>query len=67
MLTGSLPFQGSTRKDTMTQILRAKLGMPQNLSLEAQALLRMLFKRNPANRLGAGMSNKLQFLYTIML
>lgn len=54
MLTGSLPFQGVTRKDTMTQILRAKLGMPQNLSLEAQALLRMLFKRNPANRLGAG-------------
>ncbi|KAG7263360.1 hypothetical protein CRUP_030481 [Coryphaenoides rupestris] len=32
----------------------AKLGMPQFLSLEAQSLLRMLFKRNPANRLGAG-------------
>lgn len=32
--------------------LRAKLGMPQFLSLEAQSLLRMLFKRNPANRLG---------------
>ncbi|MEQ2188153.1 hypothetical protein GOODEAATRI_012058, partial [Goodea atripinnis] len=31
--------------------LRAKLGMPQFLSLEAQSLLRMLFKRNPANRL----------------
>lgn len=31
---------------------RAKLGMPQFLSLEAQSLLRMLFKRNPANRLG---------------
>ncbi|RMC06386.1 hypothetical protein DUI87_15819 [Hirundo rustica rustica] len=30
----------------------AKLGMPQFLSLEAQSLLRMLFKRNPANRLG---------------
>ncbi|XP_014731334.1 PREDICTED: ribosomal protein S6 kinase alpha-3 isoform X2 [Sturnus vulgaris] len=28
--------------------------MPQFLSLEAQSLLRMLFKRNPANRLGAG-------------
>lgn len=26
--------------------------MPQFLSLEAQSLLRMLFKRNPANRLG---------------
>lgn len=26
--------------------------MPQFLSAEAQSLLRMLFKRNPANRLG---------------
>ncbi|XP_070297780.1 ribosomal protein S6 kinase alpha-6-like [Salvelinus sp. IW2-2015] len=34
-------------------ILKAKLGMPQFLSLEAQSLLRMLFKRHPANRLGA--------------
>uniref|UniRef100_A0A8D0QB76 Ribosomal protein S6 kinase A6 n=1 Tax=Sus scrofa TaxID=9823 RepID=A0A8D0QB76_PIG len=30
-----------------------KLGMPQFLSTEAQSLLRMLFKRNPANRLGS--------------
>jgi len=50
MLTGQLPFQGRDRKDTMTQILKAKLGMPQFLSPEAQSLLRMLFKRNPANR-----------------
>ncbi|KAJ1527862.1 hypothetical protein ONE63_007802 [Megalurothrips usitatus] len=54
MLTGSLPFQGPNRKETMTQILKAKLGMPQFLSEEAQSLLRVLFKRNPANRLGAG-------------
>ncbi|KAK7605260.1 hypothetical protein V9T40_007118 [Parthenolecanium corni] len=54
MLTGTLPFQGKDRKETMGQILKAKLGMPQNLSLEAQSLLRLLFKRNPANRLGAG-------------
>lgn len=54
MLTGSLPFQGATRKDTMTMILKAKLGMPSNLSTEAQSLLRALFKRSPANRLGAG-------------
>ncbi|KAL7983718.1 hypothetical protein Chor_000594 [Crotalus horridus] len=32
-------------------LTRAKLGMPQFLSPEAQSLLRMLFKRNPANRL----------------
>lgn len=54
MLTGSLPFQGQNRKDTMTMILKAKLGMPQYLSPEAQSLLRALFKRNPTNRLGAG-------------
>lgn len=55
MLTGALPFQGTNRKETMMQILKAKLGMPQFLSPEAQALLRALFKRNPANRLGSGL------------
>ncbi|XP_012253785.2 ribosomal protein S6 kinase 2 beta isoform X1 [Athalia rosae] len=54
MLTGALPFQGANRKETMTQILKAKLGMPNGISTEAQALLRVLFKRNPANRLGSG-------------
>lgn len=54
MLTGSLPFQGENRKATMTMILKAKLGMPQFLSPEAQSLLRVLFKRNPINRLGHG-------------
>jgi len=54
MLTGSLPFQGTNRKETMVQILKAKLGMPQFLSPEAQSLLRALFKRNPSNRLGSG-------------
>ncbi|XP_036398174.1 ribosomal protein S6 kinase alpha-1 isoform X1 [Megalops cyprinoides] len=54
MLTGSLPFQGKDRKETMNLILKAKLGMPQFLSAEAQSLLRALFKRNPANRLGSG-------------
>ncbi|XP_046949101.1 ribosomal protein S6 kinase alpha-2 isoform X2 [Lynx rufus] len=55
MLTGSLPFQGKDRKETMALILKAKLGMPQFLSTEAQSLLRALFKRNPCNRLGAGL------------
>uniref|UniRef100_A0A8C5RK50 non-specific serine/threonine protein kinase n=1 Tax=Laticauda laticaudata TaxID=8630 RepID=A0A8C5RK50_LATLA len=54
MLTGALPFQGKDRKETMTLILKAKLGMPQFLSCEAQSLLRALFKRNPINRLGSG-------------
>ena len=59
MLTGQLPFQGENRKETMNQILKAKLGMPEYLSPDAQSLLRGLFKRNPANRLCSG--NKLFF------
>lgn len=50
MLTGNLPFHGINRQDTMNQILKTKLGMPENLSPEAQSLLRALFKRNPQNR-----------------
>uniref|UniRef100_A0A1I7XZZ4 Ribosomal protein S6 kinase n=1 Tax=Steinernema glaseri TaxID=37863 RepID=A0A1I7XZZ4_9BILA len=56
MLTGNLPFHGENRRETMTQILRAKLAMPNFLSSEAQSLLRALFKRNPSNRLGNGPS-----------
>ena len=56
MLVGTLPFSNKDRKQTMTQILRAKLRMPEFLSPEAQALLRALFKRNPLNRLGAGLT-----------
>lgn len=33
--------------------------MPQFLSSDAQSLLRMLFKRNPANRLGKDIMNKI--------
>uniref|UniRef100_A0A8B9GHM0 non-specific serine/threonine protein kinase n=1 Tax=Amazona collaria TaxID=241587 RepID=A0A8B9GHM0_9PSIT len=47
-------LMGKDRKETMALILKAKLGMPQFLSTEAQSLLRALFKRNPSNRLGAG-------------
>ena len=56
MLTGTLPFQAGNRKETMTQILRAKLGMPGFLSPDAQSLLRALFKRNPDNRLSSGIN-----------
>ncbi|XP_025016419.1 ribosomal protein S6 kinase alpha-2 isoform X2 [Tetranychus urticae] len=54
MLTGALPFRGGTRKETMNQILKSRIPMPQYLSVHAQCLLRSLFKRNPANRLGSG-------------
>lgn len=60
MLTGILPFQGQDRKETLTQILKAKLAMPSNLSPEAQSLLRALFKRNPANRWEAQLVEKLK-------
>ncbi|CAL8104353.1 unnamed protein product [Calicophoron daubneyi] len=56
LLTGNLPFQSEHRKETMQLILKAKLSMPQFLSPEAQSLLRALFKRTPANRLGYGPS-----------
>lgn len=54
MLTGVLPFHAENRKETMVQIVKIKLSMPLYLSMEAQSLLRCLFKRNPANRLGSG-------------
>lgn len=54
MLTGVLPFHAENRKETMHQIVKIKLSMPLYLSIEAQSLLRCLFKRNPANRLGSG-------------
>lgn len=41
MLTGNLPFHSATRQETMDQILKAKLGMPDNLSKEAQSLVRI--------------------------
>ena len=67
MLTGQLPFQGENRKETMSQILKAKLGMPDYLSLPAQSLLRALFKRNPANRLGHGKFGKCNVHYELPL
>jgi len=54
MLTGKLPFSGEDRKETMHQIMKARLSMPTFFSQEAQSLLRVLFKRNPANRLCSG-------------
>ena len=54
MMTGNLPFHGHDRQATMNLILTAKLIMPPYLSIEAQSLIRSLFRRNPANRLGAG-------------
>lgn len=52
---------------TVSNNFRAKLGMPQFLSPEAQSLLRALFKRNPQNRLGElfyFLNNKVVFILT---
>ncbi|GIY83752.1 ribosomal protein S6 kinase 2 alpha [Caerostris extrusa] len=54
MLTGALPFRSHNKKETMNQILKARLQMPHYLSEPAQNLLRCLFKRNPDNRLATG-------------
>ncbi|XP_044527815.1 ribosomal protein S6 kinase alpha-2 isoform X1 [Gracilinanus agilis] len=55
LLTNSMSFQEKDQKQNILIFFRAKLGMPQFLSIEAQSLLRALFKRNPSNRLGAGL------------
>lgn len=44
MLTGNLPFHSATRQETMDQILKAKLGMPDNLSRDAQSLV-MIYEK----------------------
>uniref|UniRef100_A0AAQ4RTT2 non-specific serine/threonine protein kinase n=1 Tax=Gasterosteus aculeatus aculeatus TaxID=481459 RepID=A0AAQ4RTT2_GASAC len=46
MLTGTLPFQGKDRKETMTMILNSELRSSESPEEP--------FKRNPSNRLGAG-------------
>jgi len=46
-------------------LYRAKLGMPQFLSAEAQSLLRALFKRNPLNRLGSYFTSLISVSYGI--
>jgi len=46
-------------------LYRAKLGMPQFLSAEAQSLLRALFKRNPLNRLGSCFTSLISVSYGI--
>lgn len=50
-----------------TAFHRAKLGMPQFLSSEAQSLLRNLFKRNPANRLGTTLMTHIWIEHTNVL
>jgi p90 ribosomal S6 kinase len=60
MLTGKLPFVDSNRKTVMKMIIQAKLEMPVELSRDAQALLRQLFRRDPTRRLGAGGADEIK-------
>uniref|UniRef100_A0A8C6JML8 Ribosomal protein S6 kinase n=1 Tax=Melopsittacus undulatus TaxID=13146 RepID=A0A8C6JML8_MELUD len=66
MLTGSVPFQGKDRRETMNSILTTKLGIPQFLSAEAQSLMRALLKRNPAHRLDGAEEIKRHPFYSII-
>jgi len=56
MLFGKLPFRGKdgNRKETMSQILHAKLKMPGDISKPTQAILRDFLKRTSKKRLGYG-------------
>lgn len=56
MLFGKLPFRGSNgnRKETMQQIMHAKLKMPSDITKPTQAILRDFLKRTYKKRLGYG-------------
>jgi len=56
MLFGKLPFRGANgnRKETMHQIMHAKLKMPGEISKPTQAILRDFLKRTYKKRLGYG-------------
>jgi serine/threonine protein kinase len=56
MLFGKLPFRGKdgNRKETMSQILHAKLKMPSEITKPTQNILRDFLKRTYKKRLGYG-------------
>jgi hypothetical protein len=56
MLFGKLPFRGNNgnRKETMHQIMHAKLKMPSEITKPTQAILRDFLKRTYKKRLGYG-------------
>merc|ERR1712127_291492 len=56
MLFGKLPFRGANgnRKETMHQIMHAKLKMPGEITKPTQAILRDFLKRTYKKRLGYG-------------
>ncbi|XP_040176768.1 ribosomal protein S6 kinase beta-2 isoform X2 [Rana temporaria] len=57
MLTGSPPFTGNNRKKIIDKILKGKPYFPPYLTPDASELLKKLFKKNPAQRLGSGPSD----------
>uniref|UniRef100_H3AN37 Ribosomal protein S6 kinase n=1 Tax=Latimeria chalumnae TaxID=7897 RepID=H3AN37_LATCH len=54
MLTGTLPFQGKDRNETMNMILKAKLGMLFFIPTQMQKVLQVLCKYTPSYFIGAG-------------
>jgi len=57
MLTGAPPFTAENRKKTIEKILKCKLNLPPYLTPDARDLLRKLLKRQPSQRLGAGLDD----------
>ena len=55
LLTGSPPFQGSSRTKIGERIVKQKLSLPYYLSLDAKDLLTRLLRKEPHKRLGASM------------
>ncbi|CAD8094161.1 unnamed protein product [Paramecium sonneborni] len=53
MLIGRLPFQNDNQKEIMKSILIEEFEIPDDISEEAQDLLKQLLKKNPQQRLGS--------------
>jgi len=54
MLVGMPPYYANNREELFSNIERAPLKIPSNLSQEAKSLIIGLLQRNPPKRLGAG-------------
>jgi 3-phosphoinositide dependent protein kinase-1 len=54
MLAGKVPFKGPNEYQTFQKVTKAPLEIPQELSEQAQDLLKKLLVRDPKKRLGGG-------------
>lgn len=54
MLTGALPFKTEHAWETMQLIMNAELNFPSHIEPEAMDIIKQLLKKEPDQRLGAG-------------